>query len=126
MKSRRFEILLAGAALVSALAACMQSEPKSSREEGPAAADNPVRQVSAQMSKPYLLNEKGEIIAEIAPEILASMKENLRREANLTGADDLERLYDPATGKLRDAAKLAEIQHEADSKASALSKGAAR
>jgi hypothetical protein len=41
-------------------------------------------------------------------------------------AADLEDLYDPATGKLRDGAKLAEIQHSADKISAALSKGAAQ
>jgi hypothetical protein len=125
MKIRRCIAFLAGAALFSGLTACMQSEPKPSREAS-GAADDPVRQLSAQMSKPYLLNEQGEIIAEVAPEILAMMKENLRRENKAAAIAELEALYDPATGKLRGTAGLAEIQHEADAKARALSKGAAR
>lgn len=60
MEFRRFESLLAGAAMLAALSACMQSEPKNPREDAPGAPDNPVRQVSAQMSKPYLLNARSD------------------------------------------------------------------
>ena len=102
---------------------CLSSDAKP-------ADDNAVReqtqQVSAQLEKRYPMNEQGEILAEIHPAILAAMKENLRKEAKLAAAADLEDLYDPVTGKLRDEAKLAEIQHTADQLSRALSKGAAR
>ena len=72
------------------------------------------------------MNEQGEILAEIHPVVLAAMKENLRKEARMAAAAYLEELYDPATGKLRDLEKLAEIQNSADKISRALSKGAAR
>jgi hypothetical protein len=122
----RIHTLLAGALLLSAipgLTGCMNSDAKPGEES---TVGEHTRQVSAQMEKPYPMNEQGEILAEIHPVVLAAMKENLRKEARLAAAAYLEELYDPATGKLRDEAKLAEIQNAADKISSALSKGAAR
>jgi hypothetical protein len=126
MNPFRLDTLSAGAALVTALAGlagCLGSESKPVPES--AVADQ-TRQVSAQLEKPYPMNEQGEILAEIHPAMLAAMKEDLRKQAKLSMAADLEDLYDPATGKLRDGAKLAEIQHSADKISAALSKGAAQ
>jgi len=111
---------LAPAALLSAfLAGCLQSEPKSPEK---AAADNPTRQISAQLQKPYLLNEQGEIITQIPPQVLEAMKEDQRKQANLSAVATLEEMYDPVTGNLRDAPRAQAIQHEADSVGQVLAK----
>lgn len=126
MNAFRKKSLFAGAFVLPAmlgLAGCMSSDAKPAEEN---AVQEQTKQVSAQMDKPYPMNEKGEILAEIHPAILAAMKENLRKEAKLAAAANLEDLYDPVSGKLRDEAKLAEIQHAADQISHALSKGAAR
>jgi hypothetical protein len=126
MESIRVRTRWEGAAAllaITGLFGCLQSEPKTSN-------DSPVkeqtRQVSSKMDKPYLLNEQGEIIPSIPPEFLALMKEKLRNEANLSAAATLEEMYDPVTGVLKDSARLAEIQFQADHISAALSKGAAQ
>lgn len=126
MKPSLLKALFAGCALLAVqagLAGCLAGESKPQTES--AVADQ-TRQVSAKLEKPYPMNEQGEILAEIHPALLAAMKENLRKQAKLSGAATLEELYDPVTGKLRDAEKLAEIQHSADRISRALSKGAAQ
>ncbi len=105
------------------LSGCMSSEAKPAEESS---VQQQTRQVSSQLEKPYPMNEAGEIIAEIDPAILEMMKADLRKQAKLSAAADLEDLYDPATGKLRDGARLAEIQNHADKISNALSKGTAR
>lgn len=101
---------------------CLQSEPKASQET---AVSEQSKQVSSSMDKPYLLNEHGEVISAIPPEILSAMKENLRSQAQLDALSTLESLYDPVTGHLKDADRLPEIQFQADQISQALSKGAA-
>lgn len=126
MRPSLFKALFAGAALLAVqagLTGCLESESKPQPEN---AAAEQARQVSAKLEKPYPLNDQGEILAEIPPPLLAAMKENLLKQAKLSGAATLDELYDPATGKLRDAEKLAEIQHSADQISRALSKGAAQ
>jgi hypothetical protein len=126
MKVCRKKILFAGALLLSAISGvtgCMSSDAKAGEEK---AVGEQTKQVSALMEKRYPMNEQGEILVEIPPALLASMKESLRSQAKLAAAADLEELYDPVTGKLRDAAKLAEIQHAADQLSNALSKGGAK
>ncbi|MEO6095691.1 MAG: hypothetical protein ABIW76_08425 [Fibrobacteria bacterium] len=73
-----------------------------------------MKTLSAKMDKPYLINDQGEVIGEIPPFILQKMKEDLMREAKLSEASELERMYNPETGKLRDLNKLAEIQNSLD------------
>lgn len=126
MKSILYKTLLPAAMILSALpglTGCMSSEAKPAEESS---LQEQARQVSSKLEKPYPMNEQGEIIAEIPPLLLEAIKADLRKQAKLTAAADLEDLYDPATGKLRDGAKLAEIQNRADKLSNALSKGAAQ
>ncbi len=122
MQSKQMKTLLVGGALA-LLAGCMSSEPKATDES---AAGEQVKQVSATLAKPYLLNEAGEIIHELPPEVLAAIKEDQRSQAHLSAIADLDSLFDPLTGKLRDGGKLAEIQNDVDIRAKALAKGAAK
>lgn len=122
----RPQTLGGGASALLALASllgCLQSEPKASQETS---ANEQAKQVSSQMDKPYPLNERGEVISAIPPEILAAIKENLRSQAQLGALSTLENLYDPNTGNLKDANRLPEIQYKADQISQALSQGAAR
>ena len=108
---------------LSGLVGCMSSETKASDES---AVGEQSRQVSAKMVKPVPLNAQGEVVAEITPEILTLIKEDLGRQGKADAAALLDSLYDPATGKFREAAKLPELQHEADAISSALSKAGAK
>jgi hypothetical protein len=126
MNLNRFTRLsvVASAAIVSlGLSGCLQGEANKSEENTVA---EEVNQVSAQLDKPYLLDEKGEVISSIEPEILAAIKEDLRSQAKLGALSDLETLFDPATGKLKDANRLSEIQFQADNISLGRTKGAAR
>lgn len=126
MKIRASSIPLPGAfafAALLGLTGCLGTDAKPS---GKSAVSEQTQQVSATMKSRVPLNEQGEIIAEFPPEILANMKENLRAQAQLSAAADLEDLYDPATGKLRAIDRLPELQAEADAVARSLSKGGAQ
>lgn len=105
------------------LAGCLGTDAKQSDKS---AVEEQTQQVSSSLKSRLPMNEQGEIIAEIPPQILANMKESLRAQAHLSAAADLEDWYDPATGKLRSTDRLPELQAEADSIARALSKGGAR
>jgi hypothetical protein len=126
MKIRARSVPLPGAFALTALlglAGCLGTDAKQSDKS---AAAEQTQQVSSVMKSRLPLNEQGEIIAEIPPQILANMKESLRAQAQLSAAADLEDWYDPVTGKLRGIDRLPELQAEADSIARVLAKGGAR
>jgi len=101
----------------------MSNEAKPS---GESAAGEQTRQVSAKMEKPVALNEQGEVIAEFTPEMLAIIKADQRSQGHTADAALLDSLYDPTTGKLRNAANLPELQHQADAISKTLSKAGAQ
>ena len=96
---------------LAALAACNQPEVKD-EIKNPGKSD--LKTLSSQLNQPYLINEQGEIISEIPPVILQKMKDDLKFQAKMAEWSELEKMYDPETGKLRDIDKLGEIQNRLD------------
>jgi hypothetical protein len=125
MSSSRVRIIRAGViatiALSLALTGCFQNEPKATADNQ---AGDQAKQVSSHMDKPYLLNENGELIQSIPPEILSAIKKDLLSKSQVAAAANLDSLYDPVSGNLLEAAKANEIQFQADTIAQALAKGA--
>lgn len=93
------------------LAACSQSEVQDEAKDN---GNKDLKALSSEFKEPYLINEQGEVIAEIPPFILQKMVEDLKFQAKISEASELERLYNPETGKLRDLDKLGEIQSRLD------------
>jgi hypothetical protein len=113
--SKPFFHLVSGVALpilsFCLLAACSQSEVQQDVKPN---ANQDLKAMSASLSEPYMINDKGEVIAEIPPFILQKMVQNLKAEAKLSEASEFERMYDSKTGKLRNLDKLGEIQNQLD------------
>jgi hypothetical protein len=97
--------------------ACSQSDPQ---EEVSQSGNQDLKSLSTKLDKPYLINDQGEVISEIPPIILQSIRENLQRESKLAEIRELESMYDLETGKLRNIAKLGEIQARLDRLASGI------
>ncbi len=84
---------------LSALAGCTQPDVK---DETKTQGTEDMKSLSSKLDQPYLINEQGEVIAEIPPFILEKMKEDLRQQARMAEVSELERMYDAESGKLRD------------------------
>lgn len=96
---------------LSALSACTQPDGK---DEAKNTGNQDMKTLSSQLGQPYLINDKGEIISEIPPFVLEKMKADLRQQARMAEAFELENMYDAETGKLREIGKLDEIQNRLD------------
>lgn len=93
------------------LVACSQPDVK---DEHSTKGSEDLKTLSSKLGQPYLMNDQGEIISEIPPIVLEKIKQDLKQQAKMAEYSELERLYDPETGKLRDFEKLGEIQNKLD------------